>query len=90
MSELPNRPVVVDNRPGGVTLIASEFVAKSAPDSATLLQNFFRTSSPGVRSRNLSINHVPTYLPMVNASKLGALAVGRTPIDIPMRRDDSA
>ncbi len=38
MSEILGRPVLVDNRPGGATVIASEFVAKSAPDGTTLLQ----------------------------------------------------
>ena len=38
MTEVLGRPVVVDNRPGGGTVIASEFVLKSAPDGNTMLQ----------------------------------------------------
>ena len=38
MSEVLGRQVIVDNRPGGGTLIASEHVAKSAPDGMTMLQ----------------------------------------------------
>lgn len=38
MTELAGRAIVVENKPGGGTLIASEFVAKSAPDGTTLLQ----------------------------------------------------
>lgn len=38
MSEVLGRQVIVDNRPGGGTLIASEHVAKSAADGMTMLQ----------------------------------------------------
>jgi tripartite-type tricarboxylate transporter receptor subunit TctC len=37
LSEMWGQPVVIDNRPGAGTIIASEIVAKSAPDGYTLL-----------------------------------------------------
>ena len=37
LSELWGQPVVVENRPGGTTVIGSDLVAKSAPDGYTLL-----------------------------------------------------
>jgi tripartite-type tricarboxylate transporter receptor subunit TctC len=37
LSELWSQPVVIDNRPGGSTIIGTDLVAKSAPDGYTLL-----------------------------------------------------
>jgi len=37
LNEAWGQPVIVDDRPGGNTIIGSEFVAKSAPDGYTLL-----------------------------------------------------
>jgi tripartite-type tricarboxylate transporter receptor subunit TctC len=37
LSEIWGQPVVIDNRPGASTIIATEIVAKSAPDGYTLL-----------------------------------------------------
>ena len=37
MSESLGQPVIVENKPGGGAIVATEYVAKSAPDGYTLL-----------------------------------------------------
>ncbi|MBI2736929.1 MAG: tripartite tricarboxylate transporter substrate binding protein [Rhodospirillales bacterium] len=52
LSERWGQPVVVDNKPGASTMIASEVVARSAPDGYTLLLAVSNhTSNPALFSR---------------------------------------
>jgi tripartite-type tricarboxylate transporter receptor subunit TctC len=46
MSENMGQPIVVDNRPGGNTLVATEALVRAAPDGYTLL----------MQTNNLSAN----------------------------------
>ena len=40
LSERIGRPVVIENRPGAASQIATQYVARSAPDGNTLLISF--------------------------------------------------
>src|SRR4051812_47735853 len=39
LSESLGQPVIVENKPGGGAIVATEYVAKSAPDGYTLLMS---------------------------------------------------
>ncbi len=52
MSDLMGRQIVVDNRPGGNSIIGTELVAKSAPDGYTLLLAFAtHITTPALHSK---------------------------------------
>lgn len=58
LSEAMGSPVLVDNRPGGGTLIAAEHVAKSAPDGHTIF-----AASIGTMAINPSLYQQMPYSP---------------------------
>ena len=51
LSESLGQPVIVENKPGGGAIVATEYVAKSAPDGYTLLMS----AAIGRAPRRLSI-----------------------------------
>jgi tripartite-type tricarboxylate transporter receptor subunit TctC len=64
LSEYLNQPFVVENRPGATTNIASDLVAKSAPDGHTLL---FTTSSLAINAslyKNLTYDALRDFAPI--------------------------
>jgi tripartite-type tricarboxylate transporter receptor subunit TctC len=64
LSEQLGQPFVVENRPGATTNIASDLVAKSAPDGYTLL---FTTSSLAINAslyKNLTYDALRDFVPI--------------------------
>jgi len=52
LSEMWGQPVIVDNRPGGGTIIGTSFVSKAAPDGYTImLTSYGFTSNPVLKSK---------------------------------------
>ena len=64
MSDVLGRQVVVDNRPGGGTVIASEFVARSAPDGLTIMQINPSHLIVEAAMKNLSFNLMRDFVPV--------------------------
>jgi tripartite-type tricarboxylate transporter receptor subunit TctC len=70
LSEGLGQPVVIDNKPGGGAIVATEYVAKSAPDGYTLLVGASGAMSinPAVYAK-LSYDPVRDFIPL---SELGS------------------
>ncbi len=72
LAERWGQPVVVENRPGGATGIAAEFVAKSAPDGHTLLMAANETMAI-----NPSLFRKLAYDPARDFTPVSGLVAGR-------------
>ena len=75
LSEAWNVPVVVENRPGGGTLIGSEAVAKAAPDGYTLLGVAFPFGANPSIYKNLPYDTVKDFTPLILAGQTQNLLV---------------
>lgn len=64
LSELIAQPVIVENKPGAGTNIASEMVAKSAPDGTTLLVNTSAIAINMSLYRNLPFDTLRDFTPV--------------------------
>lgn len=58
------QPIIVDNKPGAASNIASEFVAKSAPDGYTVLFGTISLSINGSLYKDLNYDAVRDFLPV--------------------------
>ena len=70
LSDSLGQPVVIDNKPGGGAIVATEYVAKAAPDGYTLLvgASGAMTINPAVYAR-LNYDSVRDFVPL---SELGS------------------
>src|SRR3954454_3395905 len=75
LSEAWNVPVVVENRPGGGTLIGTESVAKAAPDGYTLLGVAFPFGANPSIYKNLPYNTMKDFTPLFFAGQTQNLLV---------------
>jgi tripartite-type tricarboxylate transporter receptor subunit TctC len=69
LSEAWGVPVVVENRPGGGTLIGTESVAKAAPDGYTLLGVAFPFGANPSIYKNLPYDTVKDFTPLIFAGQ---------------------
>ncbi len=67
-SESWGQPAVVENKPGGNTLIGSDFVAKSAPDGYTLLIVAFPFSVVPSLFKSMPYDTVKDFAPVILAA----------------------
>jgi tripartite-type tricarboxylate transporter receptor subunit TctC len=76
LSPMWGQPVVVDNRPGGNMIIATDAVAKSAPDGYTLLFGVDTsfTVNPHIYA-NLPYNAVKDFQPVTHLTSFGVMLV---------------
>jgi tripartite-type tricarboxylate transporter receptor subunit TctC len=75
-------PVVVENRPGGGTLIGTESVAKAAPDGYTLLGVAFPFGTNPSIYKNIPYDTVKDFTPLIFAGQTQNLLVIRPSMPI--------
>ena len=80
-------PVVVENRPGGGTLIGTEAVAKAAPDGYTLLGVAFPFGANPSIYKNLPYDTVTDFTPLVFAGQTPNLLVVKPSLPINSVKD---
>ena len=75
LAEAWQRPLVVDNRVGGGGVVATETVAKSAPDGYTLLMQSFGVAYVGALRRNLRFDVTRDLSPLALVGSQPSLLV---------------
>jgi tripartite-type tricarboxylate transporter receptor subunit TctC len=81
------QPAIVENRPGGGTLIGTDAVAKSPPDGYTLLGVAFPFGANPSLYRNLPYDTVKDFTPILFAGQTANLLVVRPSLPIHSVKD---
>lgn len=76
-ARLPRTVFQVENRPGAGTLVAAEFVARAAPDGATLMYASLSTLISPLVNRGSNLDPVRDFAPIVMAQSSPLLLVSR-------------
>jgi len=85
LSELIGKPVIVENKPGALGNIASEYVARSKPDGYTIMitpaSSTFATATSVFKK--LPFDPLKDFAPVMLISKLGFVVVvdGKNPVN---------
>jgi tripartite-type tricarboxylate transporter receptor subunit TctC len=87
LQEAWHQPAVVENRPGGGTLIGTDAVAKSSPDGYTLLGVAFPFGANPSLYRNLPYDTVKDFTPIMLAGQTPNLLVVRPTLPIHSVKD---
>ena len=85
LSELISKPVIVENKPGALGNIASEYVARSKPDGYTIMITPASSTLATAAStfKKLPFDPVKDFAPVMLISKLGFVLVvdGKNPVN---------
>lgn len=76
------QPVIMENRPGGASVVAADFVARQAPDGYTLLMTFDGHIIGAATTPNLNFDPVKSFTPVSQ--------VASTEIVLTVREDSPA
>ncbi|SOZ39145.1 tripartite tricarboxylate transporter substrate binding protein [Cupriavidus neocaledonicus] len=88
LTKLWKQPVVVDNRPGGNTLIGNSMVAKAAPDGYTLLITPLPFAAlPALYGTKLPYNATKDFAPVIWAASTQNVLVARNDLGLATVKD---
>ena len=76
LSETLGRPVIVENRPGAGSVVATEFLVRSAPDGNTLMMaNIALSANPSLHKRKLSYDVAKDIAPVIHVVDLATVLI---------------
>jgi tripartite-type tricarboxylate transporter receptor subunit TctC len=87
LAALWGQPVVIDNRPGASTMIASEAVARSAPDGYTLVLSVSNHSSNPAMFAKVPYDTVKDFTPLVMLGSAPAVLVTNPKLPVRTTRE---